>query len=456
MSALDTGRVHFVGIGGVGMSAIAKVLVERGVEVSGSDLKRSRALTMLEVVGASVAIGHDASLVEGADAVVVSSAIPKGNPEFARAVELDIPVLTRGQALAALLRNMRSIVVAGTHGKTTTTSMIVTVLRSTGLDPTYLVGAGLNDSGTNARAGHDDLAVAESDESDGSFLLLAPHIAVVTNVEADHLDHWRSLDAIREAFRAFARGTAAGGSLVVPHHEREMFSDLELPTVTFGDGGDVTARDVAATRSGMEFTLAVGGKEAGVVLSAPGEHNVLNALASAGACFHAGLELDDIARGLSEFRGVERRFHLRGSVGGISVVDDYAHHPTEIKATLRAARSAGSQRLVAVFQPHRYSRTASFYRDFGRSFDDAARIVVTDVYGAGERPVPGVSGKLIADAVCERLPGRPVAYLPHRADVVGYLRGTLRPGDMVLTLGAGDITSLGEELLGKLEARDAG
>lgn len=456
MIALNKGRVHFVGIGGVGMSAIAKVLLERGIEVSGSDLKRSRALTMLEAVGASATIGHDASLVDGADVVVVSSAIPAGNPEYARALALEVPVLTRGEALAALLRDSRSIVVAGTHGKTTTTSMIVTILRSTNLDPTYLVGGGLNDSGTNARAGRDDLAVAESDESDGSFLLLAPDIAVVTNIEADHLDHWGSFEAITHAFRSFAGATTPGGGLVIPHDERELFSDVELQTLTFGDDGDVVAHGIAAVPSGMDFMLVHDGNQATVNLSAPGRHNVSNALAAAGACLHAGLSLSAIARGLSEFRGVERRFHHRGTARGISVVDDYAHHPTEIRATLSAARGTYDGRVVAVFQPHRYSRTASLYKDFGRSFDDAARIVVTDVYSAGEQPVPGVTGKLIADAVCAHLPGRPVAYLPHRAELLGYLQRSLRAGDMVLTLGAGDITSLGEELLGHLGDQDAG
>jgi UDP-N-acetylmuramate--alanine ligase len=450
----DARRVHFVGIGGAGMSAIAKVLLERGFEVSGSDLKRSRAATMLEAMGVSVHIGHEASLVDGADVVVISTAIPQRNPELVRARETGIDVMTRGAALAALLNDLKSIVVAGTHGKTTTTSMIVSVLLAEGRDPTYLVGGGLNDVGTNARNGRDELAVAEADESDGSFLLLTPHIAVVTNIEADHLDHWGSFDAISDGFISWLDAVAEEGSVILPVDDEVLRGHAPssgASRVTFGPGGDIEARDIEPQASGMAFTLVHGGATARVVLRVPGRHNVANALAAAAACLQVGLSVESIARGLGEYRGVERRFQIRGEIDGVTIIDDYAHHPTEVKATLEAARGGHYKRVIAVFQPHRYSRTQALHQDFGSSFGDADRIVITDVYGAGEQPVPGVTGKLISDAVCAHLPGRAVAYLPHHVELVAYLRASSRPGDALLTLGAGDISALGEELLRGVE-----
>jgi UDP-N-acetylmuramate--alanine ligase len=440
--------VHFIGIGGAGMSAIAKVMLERGVRISGSDLKRSRAAAMLEAMGASVQIGHDATNISGAMQVIVSSAIPDTNPELVAARSAGLPVLTRGQALADVLTGGRSIVVAGTHGKTTTTSMIVTILRASGVDPTYLVGAGLNDVGTNARSGRGELAVAESDESDGSFLLLEPSISVVTNVEPDHLDHWGSYEAMRAGFRSFLERTRE--IAVLPVEEGGLAAGLGggVRVVTFGDGGDVWAQGGTPLAKGAAFTLCTGADREDVRMNVRGRHNIWNALAAAAACIQVGVPLDEIREGLERFRGVERRFQIRGEVAGVTVIDDYAHHPTEIAATLEAARPGPWRRLIAVFQPHRYSRTAALHGDFGAAFNEADRIVVTEVYGAGEQPVPGVTGKLVADAICERIPGRGVAFLPHREELLLYLRGNVRPGDAVLTLGAGDIHTVGEELLG--------
>jgi UDP-N-acetylmuramate--alanine ligase len=456
MTLRAPGTVHFIGIGGAGMSAIAKVLVERGTRVTGSDLKRSRSVTVLEAMGAGVHIGHDARLVEPGQIVVVSSATPKSNPELVRARELGLAVLSRGEALAAVLDELRPIVVAGTHGKTTTTSMIVTVMRAAGLDPTYLVGGGLNDAGTNARLGRHDLAVAESDESDGSFLLLAPEIAVITNVEADHLDYWQSLGGIKDAFRKFMGNVRAGGSIVVPAGDEElvgMAAATGRSVITFDGEGDVRARNVGLTADGVSFELLHEGDSAAVELRVPGRHNVSNSLAAGAACLQAGVPLDEVGQGLASYRGVERRFQTKGAAGGVTVIDDYAHHPTEVRATLAAARPGPWRRVVAVFQPHRYSRTAAFSRDFGASFGDADRIVVTDVYGAGEQPVPGITGKLVADSICTRIPGRPVAYLPHRRELVEFLVALARPGDAVFTLGAGDVGSVGEELLERLADR---
>jgi UDP-N-acetylmuramate--alanine ligase len=446
-------RVHFIGIGGAGMSAIAKVLLERGVLVSGSDLKPSRAAAMLEAMGARVHIGHDADLIEDGQVVVVSSAIPASNPELRRAEELELEVLARGEALAALLEGFRSIVVAGTHGKTTTTSMAATILRGAGLDPTYLIGGGLNDVGTNAKFGSAEFAVAESDESDGSFLLLAPHIGVITNVELDHVDRWGSLDELYDAFRAFIDNIDADGSVVVPAADAVLVglaASSGRRVVTFDDGGDVGAEDLLLGPQRARFRLVTPRAHGEVSLRVPGRHNVSNALAAAAACLAAGVDVSAAASGLSAYRGVERRLQVRGRSEGVTVIDDYAHHPTEIQATLAAVRPGPWGRVVAVFQPHRYSRTAALATGFGASFEDADRVVVTDVYGAGEQPVPGVTGKLVSDAVCTHIPGRPVAYLPHRADLIEYLTASTRSGDVVLTLGAGDITNVGEELLARL------
>ena len=450
-------RVHFIGIGGAGMSAIAKVLLERGHLISGSDLKRSRAATILEAMGASISIGHSHEFIADAapDVVVVSSAIPPKNVELVYAREEGLTVLTRGEALALLLDGQRSIVVAGTHGKTTTTSMVVSILRTAGIDPTYLVGGGLNDVGTNARSGRDPIAVAESDESDGSFLLLRPSIAVITNVEPDHLDYWKSADDMRRGFREFVDRVERDGRVIVPADDPDvvaMTASRAGLVTTFGPGGDVSAGNIEVLATGTRFEIVGGSDASEVELRVPGLHNVSNALAATAGALQAGVSIADAARGLSAFQGVERRFQIRGRAHGVTVIDDYAHHPTEVRATLAAARPGPWDRVVAVFQPHRYSRTQALHADFGAAFDEADRIVITDVYGAGEHPVPGVSGKLVADAVCTHLPGRPVAYLPHRSELAGYLEATARSGDALLTLGAGDISTLGDELLERLGA----
>jgi UDP-N-acetylmuramate--alanine ligase len=451
---LSTGRVHFVGVGGAGMSALAKVLIERGVAVSGSDLKGSPSATMLGAMGCDVHVGHDASYIDGASVVVVSTAIPEANPELSRARAEGLPVLTRGEALALILADGDSIAVAGTHGKTTTTSMIVSIFRHAQLDPTYLVGGGLNDVGTNARSGRDRWSIAESDESDGSFLLLAPTIAVVTNVEADHIDHWSSLDEIRSAFGDFLGSTREDGALVLPAGDDDLIERGQRTgrrIRTFGPDGDVSARDISGTIAGSTFIVEADGEAAEARLHVPGAHNVSNALAATAAAIEAGVPFAEAVAGLSAFHGVERRFQMRGKTRGVTVVDDYAHHPTEVAATIETARPGPWRRVVAVFQPHRYSRTAAFAGDFGRAFALADKVVVTDVYGAGEQPVPGVTGKLIADAACAARPGRPVAYLPHRGELLTYLERSLVAGDLLLTMGAGDVTTVGEQVIKRLE-----
>jgi UDP-N-acetylmuramate--alanine ligase len=447
-------RVHFIGVGGAGMSAIAKVLLERGFEVSGTDLKQSRATSMLEAMGASIVIGHDPAALPADAVVVVSSAIPDANLELALARNRGLPIISRGEALAWVLEGRRCIVVAGTHGKSTTTSMIVTILMAAGLDPTYLVGGELNDSGTNAHDGTDDLAVVESDESDGSFLLLSPAIAVVTNMESDHLDYWGSFDAIKRGFEDFMSKVETGGIIMVPATDATLNSmaiSSGREVITFEDGGEVRADSLRRTDRGSAFVISARDQTAEVDLAVRGRHNVSNALAAAATGVALGIDVDAIARGLAAYRGVKRRFEVRGEVGGVTVIDDYAHHPSEVKAILAAARSGPWDRIVAVFQPHRYSRTSALWEEFGSSFSDADRVVVTDVYGAGEPPVPGVTGKLVADAIGRALHGRSIAYLPHRSELVAYVSASVRPGDAVLTLGAGDITSVGEELIARLE-----
>ena len=455
MTLDQAGRVHFIGVGGAGMSAIAKVLLERGHTVSGSDLKRSRAATILEAMGAIIRIGHKAGFLaeQSPDLVVVSSAIPDTNVELVEARKRGIDVFGRGEALAAVLKDHRSVVVAGTHGKTSTTSMIVSVLRKAEIDATYLVGGGLNDVGTNARSGRDEIAVAESDESDGSFLLLNPTVAIITNVEVDHLDYWKSSDEMREGFARFMKRVPDEGVIVVPGDDEDLLGvarETGRSTVTFGNEGNVSAANIRPVTNGSTFDLVHEGVSEPVGLQVPGAHNVMNALAAAAGCLQVGIPLVTIAGGLSEYRGVERRFQIRGRAQGVTVVDDYAHHPTEVRATLSAARPGPWERVVAVFQPHRYSRTLAFHAEFGKAFAEADRVVITDVYGAGEQAIPGVTGKLIADSVCTHFPGRPVAYLPHRSELAGYIEMTSRPGDVVLTLGAGDISALGEELLDRL------
>lgn len=448
-------RVHFIGIGGAGMSAIAKVLIERGVTVTGSDLKSSRASTMLEALGAKISIGHEATEVDGADVVVVSTAIRQSNPAYRRAEELKLEIMGRGAALAAILEPMRSIVVAGTHGKTTTTSMIATILRTAGLDPTYLIGAGLNDVGTNARAGSTDIAVAESDESDGSFLLLSPSIAAVTNIELDHVDHWGTMEELRAAFVRFISSGPEDGAVIVPGDDEPLLEaarSLDRVVITTGEAGDVGWANVRLGTTST-FELVYGGERAEVELRVPGMHNVWNATTAAACCSALGIPIGDIAEGLGVYRGVERRYQLRGTEAGVSVVDDYAHHPTEVRATLAAACSGSHERVVAVFQPHRYSRTEALAAEFGSAFADADHVVLMEIYGAGEDPVPGVTGRLVAESIEKAFPDKSVVYFAHRDEVVAHLGDTLVDGDLVLTLGAGDVTTIGDEILERLAAR---
>ncbi len=447
-------RAHLIGIGGAGMSGIAHLLLARGVEVTGSDLKASRALDHLRAAGARVHVGHRPDQVGEPDVVVVSSAIREGNPELAAARARGIPVLARAQVLAALAAGRRAVAVAGTHGKTTTTSMLAWILDRCGLDPTFVVGGDLNEIGSGARAGDGDVFVAEADESDGSFLLLRPEVAVVTNVEEDHLDFYRGGRAeIEGAFARFVRGAGRVVACGDDPGARGALAQAGVRALTYGtaEGVDVRVRVLREAPAAGRLALAEG--EVEVALPVPGAHNVLNAAAAVLAASLVGVAAPAAAAALSSFPGVRRRFEHRGSARGADLYDDYAHHPTEVAATIAAARRAARGRLIVVFQPHRYTRTEALWRELGRSLAGADVAVVTDVYGAGEDPIPGVSGELVAEALREAAPGRPVAYLPHRADVVSFLVREVREGDLVLTLGAGDITTVADEVLRRSEDR---
>ncbi len=452
-------RAHLIGIGGAGMNGIARLLLARGVRVSGSDLKDSRWLEDLRRAGTVVWVGHRAEQLlprEGAppDAVVVSSAVPARNPELALARKRGIPVYARAQILAALAAGSRTLAVSGTHGKTTTTSMLSVILDRAGRDPTFVVGGDLNEIGSGARHGRGDLFVAEADESDGTFLLLHPEVAVITNVEEDHLDFYRGGRAEIEA--AFARFAEQAGSVVACGDDPGVRRALEMAgrdAETYGLGPENRARvSVAGVgRAMITGTLDLaGGERIELRLQLPGVHNLLNASAAVLAACRTGVPAPEAAAAAATFSGVRRRFEHRGTGRGAEFYDDYAHHPTEVAATLDGASRDGHARLVAVFQPHRYSRTQVLWRELGESLAQADLVIVTDVYGAGEEPIPGVSGKLVVDALAAARPGKRLLYLPRRSDVVHFLVGEVREGDLVVTLGAGDITMVGEEILERI------
>jgi len=447
--------VHLVGIGGAGMSGIARLLLARGIRVSGSDLKDTLATAQLRAMGARIAIGHRAEHVGDADAVIVSTAIPSGNPEAAEARRRGTPVYARAQVLAGLMTERRGVAVAGTHGKTTTTSMLGVLLERAGLDPTYLVGGDLNESGSNARSGEGELFVAEADESDGSFLLLQPEIGVVTNVEPDHLDFYRDAREVEAAFEAFCERAPKIVTCADDPGAVRVTAAAGADVLTYGEGdADLHVRDVVTTARGGRARIELDGTTADLAVALPGRHYVLNAAAAVAAATLLGVDLESAARAVEGFTGVHRRFERRGHANGAEFVDDYAHHPTEVSATLAAAREDGGRRIVAVFQPHRYSRTAVMWRSLGESLAAADLVVLTDVYGAGERPVPGVTGKLLVDALLRASPSKRTVYLPHRAEVAAFLAREVRAGDLVLTLGAGDVTMVGEETMALLRERE--
>jgi len=473
-------RVHMVGIGGAGMSGIARILLDRGAMVSGSDAKESRGVVALRARGAQISIGHDAAnldLLPGGPTAVVTThaAIPKTNPELVEARRRAIPVILRPVVLAKLMAGHRTLMVTGTHGKTTTTSMLIVALQHSGLDPSFAVGGDLGEAGTNAHHGSGDCFVAEADESDGSLLEYTPDVAVVTNVEADHLDFFGSREAYTAVFDAFVERLAPGGALVVCVDDAgaaalaERSAALGVRVLRYGSG---PAADPAAPLAGalvgweQQGTGAVAHVQlAGepyprvLRLAVPGRHMALNALAALLAAVEAGAPVDDVLDGLAGFEGVRRRFELVGTANGVRVFDDYANHPTEVRAALTALRTIAQQdgagrpasrsgRSIVVFQPHLYSRTKTFAREFGNALDSADEVFVLDVYAAREQPLPGVSGASVAEHV-----SAPVHYVADFSAVAERVAAVARAGDVVVTMGAGDVTMLGPEIIAALHAK---
>jgi UDP-N-acetylmuramate--alanine ligase len=443
--------VHIVGIGGAGMSAIAIVLARMGHRVSGSDLKGGRSVQRLQLLGVDARIGHRAEHVtDDLDAVVISTAISSSNPEVREAERRGIPVLRRAQALRALVATRRGIAVAGSHGKTTTSSMLALVLRAAGWQPSFIIGGELNEVGSNAAYDEGEWLVVEADESDGTFLELTPEAAIVTNIEPDHIDHYGSFDQLVRSFEQFL---AQLSGLRVVSADDPIAADLAARVggvVTYGwaEHADYRVTGYEGRRDGSRFDLERAGDRVGTIeLPVPGRHNASNAIGAAALALEIGVPFSAVAEALRGFGGVARRFQFRGEVDGVTIVDDYAHLPGEVAAMIRAAREGQWPRVIVVFQPHRYSRTARLWRDFGNAFADADGLVLTDVYAAGETPRPGVSGRLVLRAVLDAHPDLPVTYLPRRADVVKHGLRWAHAGDLVLTLGAGDLTTVSDEWL---------
>jgi len=465
MSMLKS-RVHIIGIGGAGMSGIARVLLAQGVDVSGSDAKESRRLQALIPLGAKVYVGHSADNldVDGSfpSIVVISTAIDEQNPEIVRAHELGIPVVNRASALAELMQSHSTISVAGTHGKTTTTSMTTVVLQNAGIDPSFVIGSELNESGSNAHLGAGAWMVVEADESDGTFLQLPTSVAIVTNVEADHLNYWKDYQAIEDAFVDFVVGTSNHGgfavvcgddqgSATVAQRARETGSRV----ITYGQQlhNDAIVTLVPSPSMGQSFTVTQDGRVSDLItLRVPGAHNALNATAAFLAATEVGIDIPDVIAGLQKFSGTHRRFEYRGEAAGVRVFDDYAHHPTEIDAVLRAARTVvGSGRVVVAFQAHHYYRTAMFSKEFGQALGLADYVIVLEVFAPGETPIPGASGSTMASHV--PLSSENVIFEPSWSAVPGLLAQAAATGDIIMTLGAGDIGMMAPEILHLLDGR---
>ncbi len=443
-------KIHFVGIGGIGMSGIAEVLLNLGYQVSGSDLRESEITRRLTELGGEIAYGHRAENIEGADVVVTSTAVRRENPEVLEAQRKLIPVIPRAEMLAELMRMKYGIAIAGTHGKTTTTSMVATVLTHGGIDPTAVIGGRLDAFGSNAKLGQGKFLVAEADESDGSFLKLSPTIAVVTNIDADHLDYYRDLDQIKETFVDFINKVPFFGVAVLCLDDpniQSLIPQVKKRFVTYGlntPQADFSADDIVHTGIGTTFTVLQRGERLGRISTRmPGRHNVLNALAAVAVAMELEIPFADIAEGFTDFGGVQRRFQVKDEIAGVMVVDDYGHHPAEIKATLAAARAGWDRRVVTVFQPHRYSRTEALFADFTTAFYQSDHLVVTDIYAAGEDPIAGIDAASLVEGIAGH-GHKDAHYVGDKDAVVAHLLASVRPGDIVITLGAGNVWQIGE------------
>ena len=455
-------RIHFVGIGGVGMSGIAEVLKNLGYDVKGSDVKESETTRRLSGLGISVSIGHKAEHIKDAHVVVISSAVSPDNPVVISAKEKSIPVIPRAEMLAELARLKYGVLIAGAHGKTTVTSLVASVLASGGLDPTVVIGGKLKGIGSNAKLGEGEFLVAEADESDGSFLRLAPTIAVVTNIDREHMDFFKDIYEVKRAFLLFANKVPFYGLSILcgdDKYIKELLPEVRRRFFTYGlsEGLNLVARNISSDGLKSAFEAVLGGESLGM-FEAPlvGAHNVCNCLAAIAVAVELEINMKSVKKALADFSGVQRRFELKGIVSGITVIDDYGHHPTEIKATLRAAKGALNQRagnekgrLIVLFQPHRYSRTRDLLGEFSDAFIDADRVVLMDIYAAGETPINGVNSEVLLKGIKEA--GKDAEYIKERADAVKYLAESLKSGDMLLTLGAGDVWKIGEELIKRLK-----
>jgi UDP-N-acetylmuramate--alanine ligase len=445
-------RIHMVGIGGAGMSGIAEVLLTLGYEVSGSDLVKGAVAQRLESLGAVVHAGHARENVRDAQVVVRSTAVRDENPELVEAREKGVPIIPRAEMLAELMRLKVGVAVAGTHGKTTTTSLLATIFMEAGLDPTVIIGGRLNAYGSNAMLGQGRYLIAEADESDGSFLCLLPRMSIVTNIDADHLDFYKDLDEIRDSFVNFMNSVPFYGLNVVCGDDpgvQSVLPRVRRPVLTYGFGHDNMLRaEIITCEAGSRFRVYNRGQEWGEVsLTHPGRHNVLNALAAIGVAMEAGVPRKDIIHGLGAFAGVGRRFEHKGERGGVMVVDDYGHHPTEIAATLETARLCHpDKRLVVAFQPHRFTRTQALFGEFSKVFAGVDQLLLTEIYPASESPIPGVSGQSLAQAI-KQVTSTPVLFFEDFASLQAALGGILRPGDLFLTLGAGSIWTVGQNYL---------
>jgi len=445
-------QIHMVGIGGSGMNGIAEVLINMGFDVTGSDLSAGTAVRRLQRLGANIFIGHGAGNVDGADVVVKSTAIPEENPELVRARELGIPIIPRAEMLAELMRLQSGIAVAGTHGKTTTTSLLATIFTEAGLDPTVIIGGRLNTYGANARLGEGEYLIAEADESDGSFLLLSPAISIVTNVDRDHMDHYATQEAIDQSFADFMNAIPFYGMNVVCGDDpgvQRLLPLVKRPCLTYGLGRTNRLRgEIISAGLRSVFNVYLDGEFWGEVnLAHPGHHNILNALGSIGVSLEAGLNKEDILRGLANFGGVGRRFERKGERRGVLVVDDYGHHPAEIAATLRTAKECyPNRRLVVAFQPHRFSRTQALFGDFCKAFEKADLLLLTEIYPAGESPIPGVNSLSLAQGI-RQISETKVTFYENFKMMEQELPLLLSPGDLFLTMGAGSIWQVGEQYL---------
>jgi UDP-N-acetylmuramate--alanine ligase len=456
-------RIHFVGIGGIGMSGIAEVLLNLGYKVSGSDLKSSAVTQRLAGLGATTFEGHRAENIAGAEVVVTSSAIAHDNPEVTEAHTLHIPVIQRAEMLSELMRLKYGIAIAGMHGKTTTTSMVAAVLAAGGLDPTVVVGGRVDAMGSNARLGKSQYLVAEADESDRSFLKLSPILSVVTNIDREHMDCYRNMRDVKKTFLDFMDRVPFYGMIVACNDDpllRKLLPDLQRRTVTYGTkrGSDFLIRSEETKREGAadsrpysRFRVTYQKKDLGeFTLHVPGVHNVLNATAAIAVGIGLDVSVDAIRSALDQFRGVDRRFQLRGTAAGISVIDDYGHHPTEIKATLAAARQCGFRKIHVIFQPHRYTRTRDLMEEFTIAFADADSLFLLDIYAASEKPIEGITAEALVQRIREKS-GKPVEYVSSVTDAVGAVTKAAQAGDMILTLGAGSVSQLGPLILEKLK-----